>query len=85
MDALVQIYGDVNHLSYVSRDLWGDYHEHRLNLYNAAAYLIGKDLSRDHVQAVAKTEREKHTLYTSYEAIKADYPDCKRDFSLSWG
>lgn len=82
MDALRQIYGDIKSLSYVSRSCWGDYYEHCLRLYDAAAYLIGKNLSREHVHAVAKAERERNTLYTSYAAITADYPECRRDTNL---
>lgn len=84
MDALKQMHGEVVGMSYVSRDLGGNYHERRLCLYDAAAYLIGKDLSRDHVHAVVEAERKHNTLYANFDAILADYPDCKRDFSMNW-
>lgn len=68
-------------LSEISVQPWGAY-EHKLGYSDAAQRLIGKDLSRKHVDAVVAAEMETKHFYTSRIDMERDHPGYHPDYSV---
>ena len=81
MAALKEIYAGRHTLSAVRITPECTY-ESKMNIRQAAEFLLKSNYNRVFVESVINKERALPSLYASYMEIKKDYPDAVRDFSV---